>query len=268
MRVVVLVKHVPELLSNRGFDDAGRTIRTADDSTLNEVDENAVEAALQLAGGESDEVIAVSLGPAIAVDALRRALAMGADRAVHLEDGAFAGGDVVATARALAAAIRHLDGEAPVDAVLTGLAALDGLGSVVPSLIAAELGWPQLTVVEELTRDGESLVARRELDGATERWQATGPVVVSVIDTANDPRLPKMKDLLAARTAEVTVLTPADVGLAPEEVGAAGSRTRVVRADRRPPHPGPVVVTDDDGGGGQALADFLISRDLVGGATR
>lgn len=269
MRVVVLVKHVPELLSKRGFDDTGRTLRTADDSTLNEVDENAVEAALQLAGaaGEDDgaEVVAVTLGPPVAVEALRRALAMGAHRAVHVSDGAFAGGDVVATAHALAAVVRHLDAEAPVEAVLTGLAALDGLGSVVPSLVAAELGWPQLTVVEELRRDGDELVVRRELDGVTEHWRASGPVVVSVIDTANDPRLPKMKDLLAARSAEITVLTPGDLGLSPAEVGAAGSRTRIVAAKQRPPHPGPQVVTDDDGEGGQALADFLISRDLVGG---
>lgn len=266
MRVVVLVKHVPELLSDRALGEHGLTVRTSDDSTLNEVDENAVEAALQLAAASDGEVIAVSLGPAIAVDALRRALAMGAGRAVHVTDDAFAGSDVVATARALTAVVRVLDGEAPVDVVVTGLAALDGLGSVVPSLIAAELGWPQLTVVEELTLEGEALVARRELDGATERWRASTPVVVSVIDTANDPRLPKMKDLLAARGAEVTVLTPADLGLTPAEVGAAGSRTRVVEADRRPEHPGPEIVTDDDGEGGALLARYLIDNDLVGGA--
>lgn len=264
MRVVVLCKHVPELLSDRGFDDVGRTVRTADDSTLNEVDENAVEAALRLTGADADEVIAVTLGPAIAVDALRRALAMGATRAVHLTDGAFAGSDVVATAHALAAAIRHLESEGPIDVVLAGLAALDGLGSVVPSLVAAELGWPQLTVVEELGREGDAIVARRELDGVTERWRASGPVVISVIDTANDPRLPKMKDLLAARGAEVTVLTAADLGLAADSVGTAGSRTRVVTADRRPPRPGPEIVTDDDGEGGAALARYLIDNELIG----
>lgn len=265
MRVAVLVKHVPELLSDRGLDDAGRTLRTADDSTLNEVDENAVEAALQLVADTGGEVVAVTLGPAIAVDALRRALAMGAHRAVHLTGPEFAGGDVVATARVLAAAVRHLAAEAPVDVVLTGLAALDGLGSVVPSLVAADLGWPQLTVVEELGVDGDVLVARRELDGVTERWRATTPAVVSVIDTANEPRLPRMKDLMAARSAEVTTLGAEDLGLAPDAVGAAGSRTRVVRAERRPPHPGPEIVTDDDGEGGRRLAEFLVSRDLVGG---
>jgi electron transfer flavoprotein beta subunit len=265
MRVVVLVKHVPELLSDRALDQHGRTVRTSDDSTLNEVDENAVESALQLAAATDGEVIAVTLGPVVAVDALRRALAMGASRAVHLTDETFAGSDVLATARALAAAVRVLDGEALVDVVVTGLAALDGLGSVVPSLIAAELGWPQLTAVEELTLEDDVLVARRELDGATERWRASTPAVVSVTDSANDPRLPKMKDLLAARSAEVAVLTPVELGLAPEQVGAAGSRTRVVEADRRPEHPGPEIVTDDDGEGGVLLARYLIDNDLVGG---
>lgn len=265
MRVVVLVKHVPELLSDRALDAHGRTVRTSDDSTLNEVDENAVEAALQLAAASEGEVIAVTLGPAIAVDALRRALAMGAGRAVHVTGDAFAGSDAISTARALAAAVRRLDGEAPVDVVLTGLAALDGLGSVVPSLVAAELGWPQLTVVEELTLEGEVLVARRELDGATEHWRASTPALVSVIDTANDPRLPKMKDLLAARAAEVTTLGPDELGLTIDQVGAAGARTRVLAADRRPEHPGPEIVTDDDGQGGARLAAYLIDNDLVGG---
>jgi electron transfer flavoprotein beta subunit len=266
MRVVVLVKHVPELLSNRALGDDGRTVRTADDSTLNEVDENAVEAALQLAAATEGEVIAVSLGPSIAVDALRRALAMGVSRAVHLSDEKFAGGDVLATARALTAAVRLLDGEGRVDAVLTGLAALDGLGSVVPSLLAAELGWPQLTVVADLVLDGETLVARRDLNGVTERWRASTPAIVSVADSANDPRLPKMKDLLAARGAEIRVLVPADLGLSADEVGVAGSRTRVIEADRRPEHPGPEIVTDDDGEGGALLARYLIDNDLVGGA--
>lgn len=264
MRVVVFCKHVPELVSDRGFDDAGRTVRRADDSSMNEVDENAVEAALQLA--DDGDVVAVTLGPPAAIDTLRRALAMGVTEAVHVCDPACAGGDVVATARVLAATVRHLGAERPIDAVLTGLAALDGLGSVVPSLLAAELDWPQLTVVEEIASDRPgALVARRELDGATEQWRVQGPAVVSVMDTANDPRLPKMKDLMAARRAEVRRLTPDDLGLDAADVGAAGSRTEVLSAERSPEHPGPEVITDDDGGGGAALARYLIEHDLVGG---
>lgn len=263
MRVVVLVKHVPELASKRALDENGRTVRAAEDSTLNEVDENAVEAALQLAGATDGEVVAVTLGPSIAVDALRRTVAMGAHRAVHVSDPAFAGGDAIATARALAAAVRTLDVEQTVDVVVTGIAALDGLGSVIASLVAAELDRPQLTAVQELDLDGTTLVARRELNGVTERWRSETPVVVSVTDVANDPRLPKMKDLLAARSAEITTWGPADIGLSPDDVGHSGSRTAVLSARERPPHPGPEIVTDDDGEGGAALAAFLISRNLT-----
>ncbi|MFV0426078.1 MAG: electron transfer flavoprotein subunit beta/FixA family protein [Beutenbergiaceae bacterium] len=262
MRVLVCVKHVPELVSDRGFTEAGHTRRTVDDSSLNEVDENAVEAALQLADG--GEVIALTMGPAIASDALRRALAMGADRAIHLLDDAFAGSDAIATARVLGAAIAKVNDSSTLDVVVAGLAALDGLGAVVPSLVAAELGWPQLTVVEEIHACGEGVQARRELDGVTEVWRSPTPVVVSVTDLANQARLPKMKDLLAARSAEIIVWSPADLGLNSQEVGRAGSGTTVLTAQRRPPHPGPVLVTDDDGAGGAALASYLIENDLMG----
>lgn len=264
MRIVVGVKHVPELVSSRGFTEAGWTRRTADDSSLNEVDENAVEAALRVAGTDG-EVIAISLGPAIAVDALRRSLAMGASRAIHLHDDAFAGGDAIATATALSAAVRKLEAQGPVDLVITGLAALDGLGAVVPSLLAAQLDWPQLTVIEELSAADGVVQGRRELDGVTEVWRSAAPVVVSVTDLANQARLPKMKDLMAARSAEITVWSAAELALASTDVGSAGSRTRVVSAQQRPPHPGPVQVSDDDGGGGAALAAYLIENDLLGG---
>lgn len=132
-------------------------MRDAVDSTLNEVDENAVETALQLKeaasaadSGTEHEVVALTMGPSIAVDAVRRAMQMGADRGVHVCDDALAGADYAVTAAALAAAIRT---EEPVDAVVTGMAALDGLGSVIGSLLAAELGWPQLSVARTVTWD-------------------------------------------------------------------------------------------------------------------
>lgn len=264
MRVVVFVKHVPELEAARGFGPDRRALRDPGDSTLNEVDENAVEAALRLAGPDG-EVIALTLGPAAAVDALRRAMAMGATAAVHVTGDAFGGSDVIATARALTAAVRHLEAADPVEVVVAGMAALDGLGSVVPSLVAAELGRPQLTAVSELSAlpDGR-LEGVRDLAGVTERWRVVPPVVVSVTDVANDARLARMKDILAARSREVEVLDATALGLSADRVGTVGSRTEVVAATRRPPHPGPELVTDDDGEGGRLLAEYLIARDLIG----
>lgn len=235
---------------------------------MNEVDENAVEAALQLvagagAPGGAHQVIALTLGPDEAADALRRALQMGADRAVHLLDDAFAGSDYFGTAAALAAGVRHVAAQGEVDLVLTGMAALDGLGSVVPALLSAELDWPQLTVAAHLELADGHLVARRELDGVTETLRAPLPVVVGVTDLINTPRFPKFKDIMAARSKEIETLTAADLGLDPASVGASGARTRVLRAEPRPPRPEPELVTDDDGSGGRALADYLIRHDLI-----
>ncbi|QGH68919.1 electron transfer flavoprotein subunit beta/FixA family protein [Pseudactinotalea sp. HY158] len=265
MRIVVCVKHVPDLASARGFDDDRRTRRTAADSTLNEVDENAIEAALQVPG--ENEVIALTTGPAIAVDAVRRALQMGVDSAVHVQDDALAGLDAPATARVLAAAIAHLARPgAPIDLVLAGMTALDGLGSVVPTLVGAELGWGVLAGAQDLTvtdgPDGRLATISRDLDGAAERVRAALPAVVSVSDAINSPRLPKTKDILAARSAPVAAVALADLGLAD---GAASSRTRVTRAEPAPERPEPVIV-HDTGGGGRALADYLIRNDLLGDA--
>lgn len=264
MRIVVCVKHVPDLQSTRAFDARGRTVRTAADGTLNEVDENAIEEALQIVSAlESGEVIALTLGPEPAVDAVRRALQMGADRAVHLCDEAFAGSDYAATARALAAGIRVLDAEQAVDLVLTGMTALDGLGSVVPAMLAAELGRAHLGVVQRLEIAAGQVHAVRELSSVTEELTAQLPVVVSVTDLINSPRLPKFKDIMAARDKPVTVWTAADVGLEPEMVGAAGSLTRPVRTEPRPPRDEPEIITDDDGEAGRRLAEYLIAHDLI-----
>ncbi|TDE95988.1 electron transfer flavoprotein beta subunit/FixA family protein [Occultella glacieicola] len=260
MRIVVCVKHVPDLQSTRGFTAEHRVVRSADDGTMNEVDENAVEAALALvaaAGDGEHEIIALTLGPDVAADAVRRALQMGADRGIRITDDALAGADYFGTATALAAAIRRIG---DVDVVLTGMAALDGLGAVVPSLLAAALDLPQLTVVQELTYSDGALIARRELDGVTETLRATLPAVVAVTDLANTPRLPKFKEIMAARAKEIEVLGAADLGLAD---GASTNRTEVLRTDPRPPRPEPEIVTDSDSSGGRALADYLISNDLI-----
>ena len=237
-------------------------VRTTEDGTLNEVDENAVETALQIkeaaqaAGEPGAEVIALTMGPEQAVDAVRRALQMGADSGVHVCDDALAGADYAVTARTLAAAVRALE---RVDVLITGMAALDGLGAVLPSLLAAELGWPQLTVAREVELTGGTLVATRDVDGATETWKAAPPAVVSVTDVTNSPRLARMKEILAARQKPVQTLTAADLGLSEVELT---SRTEVRSATRRP-DPDPEIVMDD-GTGGQQLADYLITRDLLG----
>ncbi len=262
MRILVPVKHVPDLQSQRSFTD-GSVTRTADDGTMNELDENAVEAALQLveAAGEG-EVIALTVGGPDADAAVRKALQLGATSAIHVSDVALAGSDVFGTASVIAAAVRKVHDESPLDLVITGMAALDGLTSMLPTALAAGLGWPQATLASELSvADGAVTVVQHHPD-AHVTLSAPLPAVVSVTDELNKPRFPNFKLIMAARKAEIPVWTLADLGLDPASVGAGAARTTVLDASERPPRENRQIVTDK-GEGGAALATFLIERGLA-----
>ncbi|MBD5786243.1 electron transfer flavoprotein subunit beta/FixA family protein [Cellulosimicrobium terreum] len=271
MRIVVAVKYVPDIHADRGF-EGGRVVRRSDEGTLNELDENAVEAALRVKEAlpederATSEVVVVTVAGPDADSAVRKTFQLGADRGVRVSDEAIAGSDYFGTARVLAAAVRRLEHESPVDLVVTGMAALDGLGSVVPTLLSAELGLPQLTLAGALEVSGEpgarSARVTRELDGVDEVLEAPLPAVVSVTDHANDPRMPNFKLIMAARTRPVEAWSLADLDVDPADVGDAGARTRVVDASPRPPRP-EVEIVVDKGEGGRALAEYLIRTELV-----
>lgn len=262
MRILVTVKFVPDLQSQRSFTD-GAVTRTGDDGTMNELDENAVEAALQLkeAAGEG-EVYALTVGGDDAVAAVRKALQLGVDHAIHVSDAAIAGSDVFGTAKVIAAAVRKVHEEAPLDLVITGMAALDGLTSMLPTALAAELDWSQLTLASGLTVDGGTATVVRHLPDAHETVAAPLPAVVSVTDEANKPRYPNFKLIMAARSKPVTTWTLADLGVDASSVGAGAARTVVVDASPRPPRENRVTVTDT-GDGGRQLADFLLEKGLA-----
>ncbi|AEE46882.1 electron transfer flavoprotein subunit beta/FixA family protein [Cellulomonas fimi] len=265
MRIVVCVKHVPDIQSERALGPDGRAVRDGGDGTLNELDENAVEAALALVEGAGDgSVTVLTVGPDDAVDAVRKGLQMGADEAVHVVDDAIAGSDALGTARVLAAAVRHLDAQTPVDLVVTGMAGLDGLTSLLPTALAQLLDLPALPLGAELTVDvaARTVRVRRNLDHATEVLEAPLPAVVSVTDQANEPRYPNFKGIMAARKKPVTTLALADLGVDPTEVGAAGARTQVVAAAARPAREDRVLV-NDDGTAGVRLAQYLVEHKLV-----
>ena len=267
MRIVVCVKHVPDIQSERSLGPGGRVVRDAEDGTLNELDENAVEAALTLleehrASGGTGDVIALTVGPEGAGDAVRRGLQMGAEAGVHVLDDAIAGSDVFGTAAVLAAAIRHLGREVRVDLVMTGMAALDGMTSMLPAALAGELGLAQLTLAAEVTVSGAVVRVRRDLDTATEVLTAPLPALVSVTDQANEPRYPNFKGIMAARKKPVTVLSLADLDVDPATVGSAGARTEVLQAAARPARAHRVLVTDD-GTAGTQLAAYLVENKLV-----
>ena len=268
MRIVVPVKHVPDIHSVRTFTSEGRIARSAEDGTLNELDENAIETALRLVeafGGDdrgSHEVIALTVGPEVADAAIRKAFQLGVDTGVRITDEALTGSDIFGTATTIVAGIRHLEKSGPVDLIITGMAALDGLGSVIPALLAAELELPQVTLATKLSVENNMVEITRELEGVTEVLSCSLPAVVSVTDHINTPRYPNFKLIMAARTKEIATLNLADLGVDPQNVGDAGARTHVTKSQERPPRQLTEVITDK-GQGGLALAQYLIDNDLV-----
>lgn len=262
MRIVVCVKYVPDAQSNRRLE--GGTLVRGEEDSLNDLDENAIEAAVAAKENQGGEVIAVTMGPADAKDALMRALQMGADRAVRITDDRLAGSDVVGTAQVLAAAITKLAEEAPVDLVLTGSTSLDGMTSMLPGALGATLGWPSLTAAATFAIEDDAVTISRYLDNFVDVLSAPYPLVCSVTDEANQPRTPGFKLMLAAKKKPIDVWGLEDLDVAGEpRYGAAGAGTQVLHATERAERVGDGHIVTDAGQGGRALADFLRSQGLA-----
>jgi electron transfer flavoprotein beta subunit len=163
---------------------------------------------------------------------------------------------------ALAAAIRHLGSDSPVDLVLTGMASTDGETSLVPAQLAERLDLPQVTFASSLEVEGNRVVARRDSDTHYETIEATLPALVSVTDQINEPRFPNFKGIIAAKRKTVTTLSLADIGVDPSSVGRSGSWTAVQTAEARPPRQAGTIITDE-GDAGIKLVDFLADQKLL-----
>ncbi|MFN8200005.1 MAG: electron transfer flavoprotein subunit beta/FixA family protein [Nakamurella multipartita] len=257
MNIAVLIKQVPDTWSERVLKDANWTLdRDAADAVIDEIDSRGVEAALQLVEQHGGEVTVVTMGPDRATESLRKALAMGADKAVHVTDDGLAGSDALQTSAALAAAIGTLS----VDLVITGNESTDGRTGSVPSMLAERLGLPQVTSVRSLEIDGTTVRAERVRDGGYSEVTATLPALVSVTEKINEPRYPGFKGIMAAKKKPVTVLGIADLGL--DAAGLANAATVVLDAAPRPPKQSGEKVTDDGTGGTQAT-EFLAAARLI-----
>lgn len=254
MKIVALVKHVPDATGERGFADDGTVDRAAADGLLSELDEYAVEQAMLIADdGDDVEVVALTLGPDDAADAIKRALQMGASAGIHVNDDAVHGSDALATSAILAAAIT----KAAPDLVICGMSSTDGSMGVVPAMLGERLGWPAVTLGSSLTLSGDTVSIRRDGDTASQTIEATLPAIVSVTDQSGEARYPSMKGILAAKKKTVEDWTLADLGVDPGTVGLGAARTQVLDTAARPPKEAGTVVTDEDGSGADALVDFL-----------
>jgi electron transfer flavoprotein beta subunit len=260
VNIVVLVKQVPDTYSERKLREAdGSLDRDASDAVLDEINERAVEEALQLREAHGGEVTVLTMGPERATEATRKALSMGADRAVHLSDEALAGSCAVQTAHALAAAIGTVGA---VDLVLAGNEASDGRTAAVPAMVAEVLGLPALTHAREVTVEGSAVTVRRETDDGVTVLSAELPAVVSVNEKINEPRYPSFKGIMAAKKKPVTTLTIADAGLEPAQVGGATALTTVVSAAPKPAKSAGEKIVDD-GDGVAKVAAFLVAQKLI-----
>ncbi|HEY0812841.1 MAG TPA: electron transfer flavoprotein subunit beta/FixA family protein [Pseudonocardia sp.] len=260
MNIVVLIKQVPDTYSERKLRTDGVLDRDATDAVLDEINERAVEAALQLKeANDGSAVTVLTMGPARATDAIRKALSMGADKAVHLSDDALSGSDAVTTAKVLAKAIGTVEG---VDLVVAGNEASDGRGGAMAAMVADLLGYPALTHVRELTVSGSTLTARRETDDGITVLSAELPAVISVSEKINEPRYPSFKGIMAAKKKPVAALTLADVGFDASQVGLAHALATVTSASPKPPKSAGEKV-DDEGDGGSKIAAYLVAQKLI-----
>jgi len=258
MKVVVLAKHVPDAAGERTFAADGTVDRASSDGLLSELDEYAVEQALQLADERDDvEVVVMTLGPDDAADAIKRALQMGASAGVHLSDEAVHGSDAPTTSTILAEAIRR----AAPDLVICGMASTDGTMGVIPAMVAERLGWPAVTLGATLSVADDRVTIRRDDDVATFTIEANLPAIVSVTDQSGEARYPSMKGILAAKKKPVETWTLADLGIAATSVGLDAAWSKVRQTIPRPPkEPGRVVEEDD---GAAALIDFLAAGKYI-----
>lgn len=257
LRIVVCVKSVPDAPVPRLGPDA--RIERSGDTRLSELDEHAVEQAVRLREeGIACELTYVTMGPRPAADALRKALAMGGDRGLHVADDRLAGTDALGTSLVLARAIER----AGFDLVLCGMAATDAWMGVVPAMLAERLGLPQLTLAHELELDAGTATIARDDGTSACRIAAPLPVLVSVTDRIGPARYPSFKNVVAAKRKPIETLTLDDLGLAPDAVGAAGAATTVVAHAERPPRAAGIVVAEADGAA-HRLAEFLTERRLA-----
>jgi electron transfer flavoprotein beta subunit len=259
MKIVVCVKQVPDATSQRRIDAGTKRLDRAGEGALNPTDVNAVEEALRVKEARGDgEVVLLSLGPAKAMDSLRKALAMGADRAVLVADDAAVGSDLVATSYALAKAIER---ESP-DLVLFGQQASDSDGAVLWAAVADRLRRPLVSQVAELTLDGDAVQGKRQTEYGYDVIEAPLPAVIAVSDAINEPRYPSLKGIMGAKKKPAEQLLLADVGVDAEQAGEAGSRTTVLELSPPPPR-GDQVKIEDDGSAADRIVAYLAEKRLL-----
>lgn len=256
MKIAVLVKQVPDTWEDRQLTPEGYVDRSAAERVADEITERALEVALREKDADkSVEIVAVTLGPATASEALRKALQMGADSALHLSDDAFAGSDALATARLLAAGLR----DGGFDAVLAGNESTDGRGGIVPAMLAELLGLPFAGPLNSVQISGGAVTGERQAADGTQEVRAALPAVISVTERAAEARFPKFKGIMTAKRKPVEVRDASAPGL---EGIRHEDGNLVLDSQRRPPRTAGRKIVDD-GTAASELIDYLSAEHLI-----
>ena len=258
MNVVVCVKQIPDPAAPPALDPVTHNLDRTGKLILDDSDAYGVEMGLQLASGEGDEVILVSMAPGGETSGLRTALAMGAARAILVSDDSLAGSDALGTAKVLAAAIRR----AEPDLVLTATESTDGYTGTIPAQIAELLGLPSITFAKKIAVEGSTVRVERQTEAGYDEVESPLPAVVSVTAGVVEPRYPSFKGIMAAKSKPVDVLTVADIGLPADQVGAAGAGQEITEVAKVEDRGGGVIVVDE-GDGAQRILAFLQELKVV-----
>ena len=260
MKIVVLMKEVPDTWGDRNLNlETGLLDRAASEPVLDEITERALEVALTYRDGHPDtEVVLLAAGPEGTLPAtLRKGLAMGADRAVHVTDPALLGADTTLTAEVLAAALKRTG----FDLVIAGNISTDGGGGVLPSMLAELLQTAGITSLSSVEISETAVSGQRRLEAETYDVQATLPAVISITEALPDARFPNFKGIMAAKKKPFDTLSLADLGLAPDE---EANRSIVISVAQRPARTAGIRI-EDEGDAGQQIADFLARNQLIKG---
>ncbi|HEU5440320.1 MAG TPA: electron transfer flavoprotein subunit beta/FixA family protein [Ktedonobacterales bacterium] len=259
MNIVVCMKETPSTTAEKRFGPDMRLERRKEDAIINPFDEYGIEEGLRLQEKHAGSTVTIlCMGPATATETLRKALAMGGDRAVLVSDPALAGSDAIGTARVLAAALQKIG----FDIALFSNAAADAYGGVVPGATAAILDMPLLSYATKLDIDGASATIERQADVGFNTVQANLPALVSVTKAINEPRYPSMKGIMASKKKPLDTFSLADLGISPEQVGAAGSREQVVSAEKvSTQRKGEIYVGNE--GAAERVVAFLVENKVL-----
>ncbi len=261
MKMFVCVKQIPDpnTVVSKLDPNTKRLVRTGVSLVLDPGDESTISAAIKLRDtvGNS-ELTAISMGPASAQEGLRRALAMGADRAILITDPALGGSDALGTARVLAAAIKKEEA----DLIYCSTESTDGYTGMVPGGIAEFLGISQLTFAREVTVEGNKAIAKCVTLTGYQTVESPLPAVVTIASGSFEAIYPTMKGIMSAKKKPFVQYSLADLGIDPSQVGEAGARERILTTGKAEARAAGQVIKDD-GNAAQAIADFLQRYQLL-----